>query len=67
MDRSDAPRAERRRLTHVDRSGRPRIVDVSEKPSTARRAVAEALAIIPEPLEAVEAGTPVDLWWLDRD
>ena len=23
MDRSDAPRAERRRLTHVDRRGRP--------------------------------------------
>ncbi len=36
------PRAERRRLTHIDRSGRPRMVDVSEKPATARRAVAEA-------------------------
>ena len=33
---------ERRRLTHVDRSGRPRMVDVSDKPPTARRAVAEA-------------------------
>ena len=32
MDRSDAPRAERRRLTHVDRRGRPRMVDVSAKP-----------------------------------
>ena len=42
MDRSDAPRAERRRLTHVDRRGRPRMVDVSAKPPTARRAVAEA-------------------------
>jgi cyclic pyranopterin monophosphate synthase len=42
MDRNDAPRAERRRLTHVDRRGRPRMVDVSGKPSTARRAVAEA-------------------------
>jgi len=42
MDRSDAPRAERRRLTHVDRRGRPRMVDVSAKPDTARRAVAEA-------------------------
>jgi cyclic pyranopterin phosphate synthase len=36
-------RAERRRLTHVDRTGRPRMVDVSEKPATARRAVAEAV------------------------
>ncbi len=35
-------RADRRRLTHVDRSGRPRMVDVSEKQSTPRRAVAEA-------------------------
>ena len=42
MDRKPAPRAERRRLTHVDRSGRPRMVDVSGKPVTARRAVAEA-------------------------
>lgn len=38
-----ATRKERRRLTHVDRRGRPRMVDVSEKPPTARRAVAEAL------------------------
>ncbi len=36
------PRVERRRLTHVDRRGRPRMVDVSEKPATSRRAVAEA-------------------------
>lgn len=42
MDRSDAPRAERRRLTHVDRRGRPRMVDISAKPPTVRRAVAEA-------------------------
>jgi cyclic pyranopterin phosphate synthase len=42
MDRKPAPRAERRRLTHVDRTGRPRMVDVSGKPATARRAVAEA-------------------------
>ncbi len=40
--RSLAPRSERRRLTHVDRGGRPRMVDVSDKPITARRAVAEA-------------------------
>jgi cyclic pyranopterin phosphate synthase len=43
MDRTPASRAERRRLTHVDRSGRPRMVDVSDKPATARRAVAEGL------------------------
>ena len=43
MDRGPAPRAERRRLTHVDRTGRPRMVDVSDKPATARRAVAEGL------------------------
>ena len=35
-------RKDRRRLTHVDRGGRPRMVDVSAKPLTARRAVAEA-------------------------
>jgi cyclic pyranopterin phosphate synthase len=40
--RSDPTRTERRRLTHVDRSGRPRMVDVSDKPVTSRRAVAEA-------------------------
>lgn len=39
---TDNSRRERRRLTHVSRSGRPRMVDVSEKPPTARRAVAEA-------------------------
>ena len=33
----------RRRLTHIDRLGRPRMVDVSDKPPTARRAVAEAI------------------------
>jgi cyclic pyranopterin phosphate synthase len=42
MDRKPAPRSERRRLTHVDRTGRPRMVDVSAKPPTARRAIAEA-------------------------
>lgn len=36
-------RKDRRRLTHVDRRGRPRMVDVSAKPPTPRRAVAEAL------------------------
>ena len=42
MDERSKPRADRRRLTHVDRGGRPRMVDVSAKPITARRAVAEA-------------------------
>ena len=41
-----AGRVERRRLTHVDRSGRPRMVDVSAKPATARRAVAEAVVAV---------------------
>jgi cyclic pyranopterin monophosphate synthase len=40
------PRRERRRLTHVDRGGRPRMVDVSDKPATARRATAEALVTV---------------------
>jgi cyclic pyranopterin phosphate synthase len=35
-------RRERRRLSHVDRLGRPRMVDVSDKPLSARRATAEA-------------------------
>jgi len=35
-------RKDRRKLSHVDRTGRPRMVDVSDKPSTARRATAEA-------------------------
>ena len=57
MDRGPAPRAERRRLTHVDRTGRPRMVDVSEKPATARRAVAEAfVALSPETLSLVIDG-----------
>src|SRR4051812_11667235 len=46
MDRTPATRAERRRLTHVDRRGRPRMVDVSDKAVTARRAVAEAAVAV---------------------
>ena len=42
MSASGPTRSERRRLTHVDRAGRPRMVDVSGKAVTARRAVAEA-------------------------
>jgi cyclic pyranopterin monophosphate synthase len=57
MDRTPATRAERRRLTHVDRSGRPRMVDVSDKPATARRAVAEGLVTLsPETLSLVIDG-----------
>jgi molybdopterin molybdotransferase len=29
-------------------------------------AIAEALAIVPETVDSLEAGSPVDLWWLDR-
>ena len=39
-------RRERRRLTHVSRGGRPRMVDVSDKPATARRATAEAFVVL---------------------
>jgi cyclic pyranopterin monophosphate synthase len=46
MPQNLPPRTERRRLTHVDRTGRPRMVDVSAKPITARRAVAEALVAV---------------------
>ena len=59
MDRppGPVPRVERRRLTHIDRSGRPRMVDVSAKPPTARRAVAEAfVALGPETLSLVIDG-----------
>jgi molybdopterin molybdotransferase len=30
-------------------------------------AVAEALAIVPEAVDVLPAGSPVELWWLDRD
>ncbi|HSL34856.1 MAG TPA: cyclic pyranopterin monophosphate synthase MoaC [Candidatus Limnocylindrales bacterium] len=57
MAQKQAPRSERRRLTHVDRSGRPRMVDVSDKAVTARRAVAEALvAVSPETMSLVIDG-----------
>ena len=51
-------RADRRRLTHVDRRGRPRMVDVSAKSVTPRRAVAEAqVAVEQETLSLVIDGT----------
>ncbi|CAN5762406.1 cyclic pyranopterin monophosphate synthase MoaC [soil metagenome] len=50
-------RRERRRMTHFDRGGRPRMVDVSDKPPTARRAVAEAfLELEPETLTQIIDG-----------
>src|SRR6188508_3126518 len=56
MDRPQ-PRAERRRLSHMDRAGRPRMVDVSDKPMTARRAGAEAaVAVSPETMSLVIDG-----------
>ncbi len=39
-------RRDKRRLTHVSRGGRPRMVDVSAKPLTARRATAEAFVTL---------------------
>ena len=57
MDDKPAPRAERRRLSHVDRAGRPRMVDISDKAVTARRAVAEAtVAVSPETMSLVIDG-----------
>ena len=45
-------------LTHVDDSGRARMVDVSDKPPTQRRASATGvLACLPETLERVRSGT----------
>lgn len=50
-------RPSRRPLGHVDRRGRPRMVDVSHKPATARRATAEAeLRVSQETLSLVIDG-----------
>ena len=57
MESRPQPRAERRRLSHVDRAGRPRMVDVSAKPMTSRRAVAEAAVVVsPETMSLVIDG-----------
>ena len=57
MDQGPVKRVDRRRLTHLDRAGRPRMVDVSAKPVTARRAVAEAtIALSAETLSLVIDG-----------
>lgn len=45
------------RLTHIDESGRPRMVDVSEKAETPRRAVASAVVRIgPKAFKLLTAG-----------
>jgi cyclic pyranopterin monophosphate synthase len=57
MDRKPTLRSERRRLTHVDRTGRPRMVDVTDKAPTPRRAIAEALVTVsPETLSMIVDG-----------
>ena len=40
------PKLKSRKLSHVDRSGKARMVDVSEKAATARRAVAESFVAL---------------------
>jgi cyclic pyranopterin phosphate synthase len=46
-----------KRLTHLDEAGRARMVDVGEKPSTERRAVARArVRVSPQTAGAVAAG-----------
>jgi len=49
--------SERPQLTHLDEEGRPRMVDVSEKPPTSRWAEAEGIIHMePETLERLRAG-----------
>lgn len=46
------------RLTHLDAQGRPRMVDVTGKEETHRKAVAEgAIRMAPETLAAIQAGS----------
>ncbi len=50
----DRDGAGRSPFTHLDEHGRPRMVDVSAKPATARRAIAEGeVALAPETLRAI--------------
>ncbi|OJU08752.1 MAG: molybdenum cofactor biosynthesis protein C [Caulobacterales bacterium 68-7] len=44
------------RLTHLDDAGRARMVDVSDKPATAREAVAEGLVTMPPALRDLALG-----------
>ena len=47
----------RPKLTHLDSEGRPRMVDVSQKEDTQRRAVAEgAIRMAPDTLRAIQEG-----------
>jgi cyclic pyranopterin phosphate synthase len=47
----------RKQLTHLDAAGQPRMVDVTEKEMTARRAVAEGRIVMsPETLRLIVAG-----------
>ncbi len=46
-------------LTHLDREGRPKMVDVSEKPSTTRSAIAEgSIRMSPGTLDKLVEGGP---------
>ncbi len=48
------------RLTHLDPQGRPAMVDVGDKPVTARRALAEALVRLPAVVAACLQGGELD-------
>ena len=51
-------RREPPRLTHVDRTGQPRMVDVSDKAVTAREAIAQGrITMSPEALRAIKEAT----------
>jgi len=46
-----------KKLTHLDKSGRPKMVDISSKPETERRAVAKGVVRMkPETLELIKQG-----------
>jgi cyclic pyranopterin phosphate synthase len=46
-----------KKLTHIDEAGRPRMVDITEKPDTHRRAVAKGLVRMqPSTLELIKKG-----------
>src|ERR1051325_2948928 len=47
-----------KKLTHLDERGRARMVDVGDKPVTARQAVAEGYVVLqPQTLQAIAQGT----------
>ena len=47
-----------KKLTHMDESGRPKMVDITEKPDTHRQAVARGLVRMqPDPLELIKKGS----------